>query len=233
MKKALVTGGTRGIGWATALALRAAGFEVVVTGRSPGTQGPAGCGTLACDFSDRKATEAFAAEAAAMDFSVLVNNAAINQVGFVSDCDPNDFLKIQQVNVVAPFLLCRAVVPGMQKRKFGRIVNLSSIFGVVSRPGRAAYSTSKFALTGLTRALALEVAGDNVLVNAVAPGVIDTEMTRGILGEKGIAEILKKIPMGRLAQAEEIARVIRFLVSEENTYLTGQTIIVDGGYTIE
>lgn len=233
MKKALVTGGTRGIGWATALALRADGFEVVVTGRSPGTQVPAGCGYLACDFSDLQAAESFAADAARMEFSVLVNNAGINQIGCVADYDLNDFLKIQQVNIVAPFLLCRAVVPGMQKRKFGRIVNVSSIFGVVSRPGRAAYSTSKFALIGLTRALALEVAKDNVLVNAIAPGVIDTEMTRGILGEKGIAEIVKKIPMGRLAKADEIARVIQFLASEENTYLTGQTIIVDGGYTSE
>lgn len=233
MKKALVTGGTRGIGFAVAAALRESGFKVTVTGRKSGGKGPHGCEFLACDFSDRKATEAFAARVSGMEFSVLVNNAGINQIGCVADYDLSDFLKLQEVNVVAPFLLCRAVVPGMQKRKFGRIVNLSSIFGVVSRPGRAAYSTGKFALNGLTRALALETAKDNVLVNAIAPGVIDTEMTRGILGEKGIAEIMKKIPMGRLAQADEIARVIRFLASEENTYLTGQTIIVDGGYTSE
>ena len=104
---------------------------------------------------------------------------------------------------------------------------------MVSRAGRSAYSASKFALFGLSRALALEVASDNVLVNCLAPGFVETDMTRNILGASGMAEMVGRIPVGRLAQPEEIARYARFLVSEENTYMTGQTLIVDGGFTSE
>ena len=121
----------------------------------------------------------------------------------------------------------------MKKRKFGRIVNITSIFGVVSRAERSAYSASKFALAGLTRALALETARDNVLVNALAPGFVDTDLTRQILGEKGIEEMAARIPMRRFAKSEEIARYVFFLASEQNSYMTGQTIIADGGFTCE
>ena len=155
------------------------------------------------------------------------------KIGLVEEYDATDFTRLHQVNVVAPFLLCRAVVPGMRQRRFGRIVNMTSIFGVVSKAGRAAYSASKFGLVGLSRALALEVAADNVLVNCLAPGFVDTDMTRGILGHQGIAEMAVRIPLGRLAQPEEIARYVQFLVSEENTYMTGQQMVVDGGFTCE
>ena len=137
------------------------------------------------------------------------------------------------MNVTTPFLLCRALVDGMRKKGYGRILNVTSVFGVVSKAGRAAYSASKFGLFGLTRALALELAKDNVLVNCLAPGFVDTELTRGILGEKGIQEMAAKVPMGRLAQPEEIAQYACFLVGEENTFMTGQNIIVDGGFTCE
>lgn len=166
-----------------------------------------------------------------MDFAVLVNNAGINKIGHLAEYDSADFGRIQQINVWAPFMLCRAVVPGMRKKRFGRIVNITSIWGVVSKAGRSAYSASKFGLFGLSRALALEVAADNILVNCVAPGVVDTELTRGVLGEKAIAELLDRVPLGRMAQPDEIARYVRFLASEENTYMTGQNIIVDGGFT--
>lgn len=232
-RRALVTGGTRGIGAAIAAAMAADGHDVVVTGRAPGGAAPAGCRYLACDFSEAAATAAFADRMAAQEFSVLVNNAGINKIGAVAEYDPADFARVQHVNVTAPFLLCRAVVPGMRRRRFGRIVNITSILGVVSKPGRAAYSASKCGLTGLSRALALEVAQDNVLVNCLAPGVVDTDMTRQVLGPAGVAAMTARIPMRRLARPEEIARAVRFLVSEENTYLTGQTVVVDGGYTCE
>ena len=230
-KKALVTGGTRGIGAATARARLESGHEVVVSGKSSGGQAPEGCEYLSSDFSDSSQLRAFAARIAGMDFAVLVNNAGINKIGPLAEYDPADFGRIQQINVWAPFMLCRAVVPGMRKKRFGRIVNITSIWGVVSKAGRSAYSASKFGLFGLSRALALEVAADNILVNCVAPGVVDTELTRGVLGEKAIAELLDRVPLGRMAQPDEIARYVRFLASEENTYMTGQNIIVDGGFT--
>ncbi|MFQ5853655.1 MAG: SDR family NAD(P)-dependent oxidoreductase, partial [Candidatus Binatia bacterium] len=114
---------------------------------------------------------------------------------------------------------------------WGRIVNITSVFGVVSKVGRSAYSASKSSLVGLSRALALEVATENVLVNCLAPGFVDTELTRRILGEKGMSDIVATVPMGRLAGPQEIARYVLFLVSEENTYMTGQNIVVDGGFT--
>ena len=230
-KRALVTGGTRGIGAATALALREWDYDVFVTGRSPNGQAPAGCFYLSCDFGDRTALEEFAGKVRDLNLSVLVNNAGINKVGVLADYDPADFALIQQVNVIAPFVLCQAVIPGMRSRQFGRIVNITSIFSVVSRVGRSAYSASKFSLVGLTRALALEVAAENVLVNCLAPGVIDTDLTRRVLGDEGIREMVAQIPLRRMARADEIARYVRFLVSDENTYMTGQNIVVDGGYT--
>jgi len=138
---------------------------------------------------------------------------------------------IQRVNVEVPFLLSKAVVSGMAKRQWGRIVNITSIFGTVSKSQRLSYSTSKFALHGMTCALALEYAKDNVLVNAVGPGVIETELTRNVLGKEGIDRVSKDIPIGRLGQPEEVARLVAFLAGEDNSYLTGQQIIIDGGYT--
>lgn len=230
-RNALVTGGTRGLGAAIAQSLVKAGYEVTVTGTSPHGKGPEGCAYLSVDFTNKAQLEALTQRAARLGLSVLVNNAGINKVGLLAGYDPTDFVRLQQVNVVAPFVLCQAVVPGMRKRTFGRIVNITSIFSVVSKAGRSAYSASKSGLAGFSRALALEVAGDNVLINCLAPGFVDTDMTRRILGERGIAEVVSQIPMGRLANPEEIAKYVRFLVSEDNTYLTGQNIVVDGGFT--
>jgi 3-oxoacyl-[acyl-carrier protein] reductase len=230
-RQALVTGGTRGIGGATAKAFVEAGYEVFVHGTASDGQGPEGCKYLPCDFSDFEVLQSFATEVAKLDLAVLVNNAGINKVGLLPDYDPADFARLQQVNVTAPFLLCRAVVPGMRERRFGRIVNITSVLSVISKVGRSAYSASKFGLFGLSRALALEVAADNILVNCVAPGVVDTDLTRNVLGESGIAALLPRIPLGRLARPAEIARYVLFLASEENSYMTGQNIVIDGGFT--
>lgn len=230
-RRALVTGGTRGIGAATAVALADAGLDVVVTGTTADGPRPIGCGYLQADLSDAAGAEAFGRAVADSGFSVLVNNAGVNKIGALAEYETTDLQRILQVNLVAPFLLCRAVVPGMRARRFGRIVNITSIWGVVSKAGRSAYSSSKFGLFGLTRALALEVAGDNIMVNCLAPGVVETEMTRTILGDEGMRELTAQIPAGRMAQPEEIARYVRFLAADENTYMTGQTIVVDGGYT--
>jgi len=227
---ALVTGGSRGIGYAIARVLAELAADVTVVASRP-APAPPGCDLVACDFGDAAATADFATAQAARGYDILVNNAGINKVAPTDAYVVDDFVRLQQVNVHAPFLLCRAIAPVMAARGFGRIVNVTSVFGVVSRPGRAAYSTSKFALFGLTRALALEYGARNVLLNGLAPGFIDTELTRTNLGPAGIKEMEGRIPVGRLAQTDEIARVCAFLVSPANTYLTGQNIVVDGGFT--
>jgi len=227
----LVTGGTRGIGAAIAVSLVRCGYEVSVSGRSRDGEAPPDCTYSGCDFEDSDQLRSFVEQLSMNEFDILINNAGINKIGPLATYDPEDFERIHRVNVMAPFMLCRAVVPGMCERGFGRIVNITSVFGVVSKPERSAYSASKFALFGMSRALALEVASQNVLVNCLAPGIIDTELTRSVLGEEGVEDIKRQIPIGRLAKPEEIASFVSFLVSEENTYMTGQNIIIDGGFT--
>ncbi|TAK12825.1 MAG: SDR family oxidoreductase [Acidobacteria bacterium] len=230
-RRALVTGGTRGIGEATAIVLRDAGFDVVTTGTAKTGSGPAGCRYVGVDLAKPANAEAFAAEMAAERFAVLVNNAGMNKVGPLEQYALSDLENVLNVNLIAPYVLCRALVPGMRAARYGRIVNITSIFGLVSKAGRSAYSASKFGLFGMTRALALEVAADNVLVNCVAPGFVDTDMTRRVLGDAGIAEMVRQVPMGRLATPEEIARFIAFLCGEDNSFMTGQTVVLDGGFT--
>jgi len=229
--KALVTGGTRGIGFAIARKLYNEGAAVTITGTKPGFTFPEGFLYKAVDFLDLETTKSFAEEVKELDIDILVNNAGINKISKFEDIDLNDFDKIQQINVRAPFLLCRAVIPGMKKRGWGRIVNISSIFGKVSKEYRGSYSASKFALDGMTAALAAEVAKDGILVNCVSPGIIDTELTRSMLGKKGMTEMISKIPIGRLGKAEEIASFVAWLAGPENTYIAGQNIAIDGGYT--
>jgi 3-oxoacyl-[acyl-carrier protein] reductase len=230
-KLALVTGGTRGIGRAIAMRLLADGARVIVTGRDPAGAGPEGCEYRAIDFADAAATTDFAQSMAGLGIGVLINNAGINKVSPFAEIDPADFARIQQVNVTAPFLLARAVLPGMTAKGWGRIVTISSIFGRVSKAGRAAYSASKFAVDGLTAALAAEVAAFGVLANCVAPGFIDTDLTRRVLGDEGMRRMAEQIPAGRLGKPEEIAALVAWLAGPENTYVSGQNILIDGGFT--
>ena len=131
-----------------------------------------------------------------------------------------------------PFVLTREISKIMKKNKYGRIVNIASIFGVISREKRAAYSSTKSGLIGLTKATAHDLAKDNILVNSISPGFIDTELTKNILGEKSMKEISSSIPLKRLGDPDEIAKLVLFLTSDQNTYITGENIIIDGGYTI-
>ena len=227
-KRALVTGGTRGIGEAIAVRLAADGFDVSATGTGPDGAAPTGCRYLPVDFGDRAATEQFARS---LEFDVLVNNAGINKIAPFAEIEPADFDRIQEVNVRAPMLLCRAVVPYMRAQGWGRIVNVTSIFGTISKAQRASYSASKFGLDGMTAALAAEVAVDGILANCVAPGFVDTDMTRQILGEAKMRELADAVPMQRLAQPEEIAAFVAWLAGPENTYVSGQNMVIDGGFS--
>jgi len=162
---------------------------------------------------------------------ILVNNSGINKISPFEEIDPEDFARIQQVNVTAPFLLCQAVIPAMKAKSWGRIVNVSSIWSIIGKPQRSSYAASKSALVGMTTTLAAEVARDGILANCVSPGPIDTELTRNVLGEDGMREIAKDIPMNRLGRAEEVAALIVWLAGSENTYISGQNIAIDGGFT--
>jgi 3-oxoacyl-[acyl-carrier protein] reductase len=164
---------------------------------------------------------------------VLVNCAGINRLASGVEVSDADLSATLAVNLVGPVSLCRALAPQRVERRFGRIVNVSSIWSVVSKPRRLAYSISKAGLNALTRSLAVELARFNVLVNAVAPGFVDTALTRQNNSPEEIEAIRRSIPMERLAKPEEIAEVVAFLCSDRNTYITGQTILVDGGFACQ
>ena len=230
-KKALITGGTRGIGLAIATRFVAEGADVTVTGTKPDVADFTGNQYLDVDFSDPDATAEFAANIAGADFDILINNAGVNKISPFGEIDVSDFEAIQRVNVTAPFTLCQAVLPAMKNKGWGRIINISSIWGKKSKEQRASYSTSKFAIDGMTTALAAEVASDGILVNCVAPGFIQTQLTEQVLGETGMKEMAAQVPARRLGQPAEVAAFIAWLAGPENTYISGQNIAIDGGFT--
>ena len=229
--RAVVTGATRGIGYAIAERLLKDGLEVIVTGTKKNGNHPAGSSYYQVDFLDEDSTNKFINFLKKQQINILVNNAGINKISEFSSIDIDDFDRILRINLRAPFQICQAVIPYMEKIKWGRIVNLTSVFGNISKEYRAAYSSSKFGLDGMTVALAAEVSEKGILANSVGPGVIDTDMTRDVLGDSGIAKLKGQIPMKRLGQASEIASLVSWLVSNENTYMTGQNLMIDGGFT--
>jgi NAD(P)-dependent dehydrogenase (short-subunit alcohol dehydrogenase family) len=229
-KKVLVTGGTRGIGYAIGEAFVEQDAVVHVSGTSKQGVGPSGTIYHACDFTSQERLEDLCFELKTLELDVLINNAGINKIEAFAEIAAEDYLCIQQVNLFAVFQLIQSVLPHMVKNQWGRIVNIASIFGIVSKECRASYSTSKFGMLGMTFALAAEVAKSGVLANCVSPGFIDTELTRKVLGEKGMDEIAEKVPLQRMGTPEEVARLVLWLASEENTFVSAQNIAIDGGF---
>lgn len=228
-RRALVTGGSRGIGLAIARKLAAEGMDVEITGKRAQNHTFEGFRYHRADFE--QSAESLLALVGDSSFDVLVNNAGINKIHPFLDISPSEFDAIQQVNVRVPFRLCQWVLPHMLKQGWGRIINIGSIFGLVSKEQRASYSASKFALEGFSKALAIEVASQGVLVNCVLPGFIHTELTERVLGPNGMETMAAQVPMKRLGQPEEVAELVAWLSSDRNTFLTGQNIVVDGGFT--
>ena len=229
--RAVVTGATRGIGYAIAERLLQDGVDVITTGTREHANHPVGSSYYQVDFLCDQSVSKFIDYLKKQNIDIVVNNAGINKIGKFCAIDVDDFDRILRVNLRIPFQIRQAVIPHMEKREWGRIVNLTSIFGNITKEYRASYSASKFGLDGMTAALAAEVSEKGILANSVGPGFIDTELTRNVLGETGIAEVNGRIPMRRLGQVEEIASLVSWLVSNENTYMSGQNLMIDGGFS--
>jgi 3-oxoacyl-[acyl-carrier protein] reductase len=183
------------------------------------------------DLEQSQSIEAYLEAQSDKQIDILINNAGVNFLKTIEAVDTATWSRMVQINVTSALRLVQTFAPGMRERGWGRILNISSIFGSVTKESRVAYSMTKAALDALTRSAAVEFGPGGVLVNSVAPGYVDTELTRQNNTAAALAAIKEAIPLRRLAQAAELARVATFLVSEENTYLTGQTIVVDGGFT--
>jgi 3-oxoacyl-[acyl-carrier protein] reductase len=161
----------------------------------------------------------------------LINNAGVNIIKEVENILDEDIQKINQINLVAPLKLIQNIIINMKKNRFGKIVNISSIWGVRSKEKRTLYSATKFGIIGQTKALARELGEYNILINAVCPGFTATDLTMQSLSENELQDIQKQIPLQRLASPQEIAKSVKFLVSNDNSYITGQTLVIDGGFT--
>lgn len=231
-KKVFVTGASRGIGQAVAHAFRAEGAWVIGTHTGKSGDANSACQEwVVADFAYMDQIRTCAERVRHAEPDVLINNAGINKIAPFVEIIPDDFLSIQQVNVFAPFLLCQAAIPAMKRKQWGRIVNLSSIWGKISREHRASYSASKFAIDGMTLAMAAEHSANGIIANSIAPGFIDTELTRRVLGKAGVDSLASSVPIRRLGQVDEVARLVLWLASEENTFLAGQNIAIDGGFS--
>jgi 3-oxoacyl-[acyl-carrier protein] reductase len=235
-KTALVTGASGGIGGAIAKALHAQGATVALSGtRREALESLAAelgerTHVLPCDLGDPAATEALVkdAEAAMGKLDILVNNAGLTRDNISMRMKDEEWQKVLDVNLTAGFRLARAAMRGMMKRRFGRIIGITSIVGVTGNPGQANYAAAKAGMIGMTKALAQELASRSITVNTVAPGFIETAMTDALTEEQK-ARILPAVPMGKLGSGADIASAVVYLASDEAGYVTGQTIHVNGG----
>lgn len=233
----LISGGTNGIGLELSRSLFNLGGSVYRTSTTnnkmiKGVNKKNFIKTFQVDFSKQLSIKTFLKKINNIKkIDILINNAGINKIDSINSISESDWDKIYNVNLKAPFLLTKNISRKMIENKYGRILNISSIFGVISKEGRASYSTSKSGLIGLTKSSALDLAPHNILVNSISPGFVLTDLTKKILSSKEMNKLKKQVPLNRFASIEEIVNCILFLIHENNSYITGQNIIVDGGFT--
>jgi 3-oxoacyl-[acyl-carrier protein] reductase len=236
---AFVTGASRGIGRAIALTLCRGGFDIVVASpeiekNEEVAEEIRACSgeamTLNLDVTSAESVKAGFQKALAdkTRIDVLVNNAGITRDGLAMRMKATDWDLVMKINLDGAFLCCQQALPIMMKNRWGRIINISSVVGQAGGAGQANYAASKAGLIGLTKALAQEMASRGITVNAVAPGYIDTDMTK-VLPEEVRQKILASVPLGRMGKPEDIANAVKFLASEEAGYITGHVLAVNGG----
>ena len=217
-KRALVTGGSRGIGQAICSLFKKKGIDVLAPSRQE------------LDLNNRQSIYDFAT-AHHDTIDILINNAGINQLSDLQHTDDETLDHMLRVNLSSHIVLSKLFIEKMKLQKYGRIVNISSIWGCFSKPRRLMYSVSKAGLNGFTVAAAVELAPYNILVNSVAPGFVHSELTTQNNTPEELLEITHHIPLKRLAEPEEIAEIVYFLASDKNTFMTGQTLLADGGFS--
>lgn len=237
-KTALVTGATGGLGAAIARALHGAGATVVLSGTRENVLrermdelGNERVHAVPANLSDMESVKALAAaaqEAAGAPVTILVNNAGITRDTLAMRMKPEQWQQVLDVNLTAAFVLSQALLRGMMKARFGRIINITSVVGLTGNPGQANYAAAKAGLTGMSKSLAREVAARGITVNCIAPGFIETPMTDA-LNDKQKQAILAQIPAARLGQPDDVAAAALYLASDAASYVTGQTISVNGG----
>lgn len=235
-KVGIVTGATRGIGKAIALRLLEAGAFVAVCGRNQALLDEfkhPNVLAINADVSDPSQVEQLIKQVLEQwgRIDIVINNAGITRDNLLMRMSDEDWNQVLDVNLSGAFYMCRSVIRTMMKQRSGKIVNISSVIGVTGNPGQINYAAAKAGLIGLTKSLAKEVASRGILVNAVAPGYIDTDMTDK-LSDQQKAGIVSLVPLGRTGTVQDIAETVYFLVSDSNSYITGQTIHVDGGLVI-
>ena len=219
--KVLITGGSRGIGKEICEIFTSNGHEVVAPTRNE------------LDLSDRDSVRCFVEKYKSYGIESIINNAGINPLNNIDMIEEADLDECFQVNLLSPTMLVGGLVENMKTQKKGYIVNIGSIWGVVSKEKRAVYSMTKNGIHGLTNTLAVELGQFNILVNTVCPGFTKTELTAKNVSKSEEEALSLNIPLGRFAEPREIAKLVYFLGSEENTYITGQKIIIDGGFTVK
>ena len=226
-KKVIVTGGNRGIGKGIVLSLLDQGYLVLATSRDSKKfdMSHQNLEVANLDVCDQASIDDFQQIVNEFDPDILINNAGITKDNLFLRMTEDDWEEVIDTNLNSVFRMTKLVVKGMLKKKWGRIINISSISGSMGNPGQTNYSASKAGVEAFSRSLAKELGSRNITVNSVAPGFIQTDMTQGLIDE----EITKKIPLQRVGSVEDVASLINFLVSEESNYITGQTLVVDGG----